>query len=844
MAVPGPQPLAGGDNEATARLRALLDGTSGPRGWLMDDPLPAGVRLFLDEEAAGAAEPEPPAFGYTDPRLYLDGRIGAASLNRTHAEALAAEDFPDYCAQSADITMRGGTTSGIVYPLAVCEIARAFRLRNLGGASAGAIAASAAAAAELGRIRAVKGIEDREHRDKREGVARGFAGLAEVTQWLAQTAERGPRDEFRVAGLFQPMPGEPKVFRFLKPLMQGTGTLMAVFWALYALGRFWRNTMLVVGAISFSLLVFALPPARVPGLDGVAADVVVAVAGAAGAALIVFGAVELTRGLLAQGAQARRARTAREWSGDAADYYALRTEKTSARPDTRATGWRNWPVLRQRRDLAILVLGVALAVAVFLTSGLTGIAVTFAFAALIVLAVATVLVLALMRMNRDFGPVHHYGLLTGKRLIDWLDHRLRDLSGQDTPLTFGQLWWLRRPNLLAKDPAVDDPRHRLVNLQLVTTDLAQQRPFLFPLPDDSELKKVVGSEFYVDADDVARIFPEDVRRMLIRPGSKRPIRVWENGKLSVEPRALYKLPQPWDMPVVFGVRASMALPGLFKALRIYRLRRTTTVRDEFGRKIGPRDGARPFRSPTLADGDEIAEELWLSDGGITSNFPVHLFDLPLPKWPTFGLNLGPHSLGFEHQDVWFPEDWQAGAPPLAHVGPSLSSFLVSIVTTARAWRDVLQTGMTSTRGRVAWVRQRPDEGGTNLYMPKGVIASMSLRGALAGARIRHRYTVENRWPRHQWLRLRTALPTLDAVRDDLLTARVLYTDLFDRDLARAAAVPNTNDGTPNPFWPDHAYWLHAKELFEQLSSGPPERYASLRKRDPRPAPEFRLSPRM
>jgi hypothetical protein len=30
---------------------------------------------------------------------------------------------------------------------------------------------------------------------------------------------------------------------------------------------------------------------------------------------------------------------------------------------------------------------------------------------------------------------------------------------------------------------------------------------------------------------------------------------------------------------------------------------------------------------------------WFSDGGISSNFPLHMFDAPLPRWPTFAINL-------------------------------------------------------------------------------------------------------------------------------------------------------------------------------------------------------------
>ncbi|MGO1385101.1 MAG: hypothetical protein ACTHU1_09990, partial [Arachnia sp.] len=50
-----------------------------------------------------------------------------------------------------DIVMKGGITSGVIYPRAVAELAKTYRLSHVGGASAGAIAAAAAAAAELGR---------------------------------------------------------------------------------------------------------------------------------------------------------------------------------------------------------------------------------------------------------------------------------------------------------------------------------------------------------------------------------------------------------------------------------------------------------------------------------------------------------------------------------------------------------------------------------------------------------------------------------------------------------------------------------------------------------------------
>ena len=49
-----------------------------------------------------------------------------------------------YC----DLVMKGGITSGIVYPNAVLALAKEFRIKNIGGTSAGAIAAAVSAAAQ------------------------------------------------------------------------------------------------------------------------------------------------------------------------------------------------------------------------------------------------------------------------------------------------------------------------------------------------------------------------------------------------------------------------------------------------------------------------------------------------------------------------------------------------------------------------------------------------------------------------------------------------------------------------------------------------------------------------
>jgi hypothetical protein len=129
--------------------------------------------------------------------------------------------------------MKGGIASGVIYPLALCELAREFRIRNVGGASAGAIAASFAAAAELGRARTAidpprsdtsipSASEFARIANPSEGRCRqGFAGLADMIAWLAQIdSDEKAKEDFRTAQLFKPVSVTLPIFRLLAALMR------------------------------------------------------------------------------------------------------------------------------------------------------------------------------------------------------------------------------------------------------------------------------------------------------------------------------------------------------------------------------------------------------------------------------------------------------------------------------------------------------------------------------------------------------------------------------------------------------------------------------------------------
>lgn len=97
-----------------------------------------------------------------------------------------ATDF-DAPTFQCDVILKGGITSGVVYPPAITELARTHRLRRIAGSSAGAIGALAAAAAEVGR----------------RSATGGFPLLVELAKDLATTDSQG---RTRLFGLF-PAPG-------------------------------------------------------------------------------------------------------------------------------------------------------------------------------------------------------------------------------------------------------------------------------------------------------------------------------------------------------------------------------------------------------------------------------------------------------------------------------------------------------------------------------------------------------------------------------------------------------------------------------------------------------------
>src|SRR5262249_885488 len=88
--------------------------------------------------------------------------------------------------KKCDIVMKGGITSGIVYPGLICKLAKRYQFQSIGGTSAGAIAAALTAAAEYAR---------RQGRD-------AFKDIGEVPGWLGAPSKFA--DGSNLLNLFQP----------------------------------------------------------------------------------------------------------------------------------------------------------------------------------------------------------------------------------------------------------------------------------------------------------------------------------------------------------------------------------------------------------------------------------------------------------------------------------------------------------------------------------------------------------------------------------------------------------------------------------------------------------------
>jgi hypothetical protein len=220
------------------------------------------------------------------------------------------------------------------------------------------------------------------------------------------------------------------------------------------------------------------------------------------------------------------------------------------------------------------------------------------------------------------------------------------------------------------------------------------------------------------------------------------------------PGDYYRFPAPGDVPILVAARLSMSFPVLFCAVPLYAL-----------------------------DAEGVMQRLWFSDGGLTSNFPIHFFDNPLPRWPTFAIDLlqgqpvqqaerdksaqarFAASAALKHyaSDQVFIE----GDVPTGTVNPwnridrgnalaNVLGFASSILDAARNWQDATLTTLPANASRTVGVRLSDQEGGLNLKMSDTQIGDLLKLGEQAGNVLVQRFAQGGDdppgWRDHRWLR--------------------------------------------------------------------------------------------
>lgn len=449
-----------------------------------------------------------------------------------------------------------------------------------------------------------------------------------------------------------------------------------------------------------------------------------------------------------------------------------------------------------------------------------------------------------------------YGLCSGmsvekdiEALTPWLHRMIQEAAGRDVndkPLTFGDLWEAKGfpPDWI--QPVKGTPDERSIDLQIFATNLTHGRPYVFPLmeseTEESRFKK--SGALYFDEIEIRQFFPDAIVRFL-----KKESPSLQNENLAPislpDGKTLLQLPEPKDFPILLAVRMSLAFPFLISAIPLYAEDNSLT-------------GER------TDEGKPDYRRCWFSDGGICSNFPIHLFDDLVPAWPTFGIHLEPR-VKKERDTTYLPqrysegygESWSLFGEKLASVS-QFGGFISAMANTMQNWNDNTVRLMPGFRDRVVRVRLEDGEGGMNLNMEPEIIESLALRGEEAAQKLIDRFAAQSLngdqamgWNEHRFVRLSNLIkmikaraPQLKETLSDNCKHATRINDLLEKigqdENGNAISPPGYEElMTPKE---KEAYREIIKALNDLASAMDNSDYEIPFKPIPKPEPELRIRP--
>jgi len=614
----------------------------------------------------------------------------------------------NYC----DLVMKGGITSGVIYPKLISRLSSQYHFKNIGGTSAGAIAAGACAAAEYGRG---------------HGNPTAFESLVRLPEDLSEKITKEGRT--RLFTLFQPTPSlRPHFSVLMRALNAETASgAVSIVTGMLALRKRLVFMALVIGALLLwpSVESISASASHLPGLLAAGCTMLIVAVG------LLFTARSAARG------QRRRA----------------------------LLGLVAMPVATG----AV----IAWATGSGLTLELAGVAVGLSVVALLVLAVLLIAVALLFA--RDLARGMHangYGMCSGltpndgkpdvPALTDWLHGYLNGLAGTPSsgqPLTFSQLWG-----------TTDETAAREINLEVMTSAVSQQMVYSVPFrpgtprfyydPQEwSRLFPTAVMQWLAAA----------------QPGSSEEGLPQGSVVASRDGRLLRPLPSRGDLPVVVAVRMSLSFPLLLSAVPLYSIdwsRKDNIKRKADLGKLSPDDRAK---SPLVAtrvwfsDGGIGSNMPLHMFDALLPGHPTFAANLKT-EHPDFAIAV-PERADNDGGRIYLPEDNRAGQlrhwrePADGQPLGGLVGFVKAIVNTMQNWRDEILFPYPGYRDRIVQISQRTNEGGLNLDMPDSSITALAGAGEMAADRLIARFHPAGQqsgagWSNHRSVRLGTFLGTM------------------------------------------------------------------------------------
>lgn len=635
----------------------------------------------------------------------------------TDPAAAPTSETPEMpAALKCDLVMKGGITSGVIYPKLIHKLSMFYRFKNIGGTSAGAIAAGACAAAEYAR---------------REGRPEAFDRLKELPKELGDTVQ--PSNRSRLLSLFQPAPSlQPHFAVLLRALNQSRRpAVVGMLFRMLANHPILAAAVLLAGVALLAPLSLSLSP-LVSAWSALGVSL---------ATLVVLG-------------------LALHWAAAHANVLQAVLLGIAVY------------ILLVLALLGLFSAPLSWALAVVALSLLVGGLLTWVLS--IGVSGRRFFITLLRGLHRN-----HYGMCSGLTmtartgatdalpgLTDWLTGYLDTLAGVSTrahPLTFGDLWG-----------GTDRHAPNAVNLEVMTSAVSQQMVYGIPFRegtptlyyDPQEFKRLFPSKV-MDWIERAATEAEQVGPKGLRPDGYTSTATI----LNHDGRRLRPLPRGADLPVVVAIRMSLSFPVLLSAIPLYSVDFTVAKNQEEKRRMRAAGSQTVFEATRIwfSDGGIGSNMPLHMFDALLPGHPTFAVNLKA-EYPTGSIRQ-PETPENKDGRIFLPKDNRAGAlRHWDHPGDDkpfggLVGFLGSIVNTMQNWRDEIQFPYPGFKDRIVQISQGSAEGGLNLDMPAETIRDLGNAGEMAAQRLIDRFHPDGAqagagWRNHQTIRLRTFLGTM------------------------------------------------------------------------------------